>query len=185
MVVPTPCAICGKPTPYVVHADSPLQPTHPECRDDALSNEAYWDAPDDRIHLVIDGCPPGWGRKNRKYRARGSKLLSDEYKTFCDYVWAAWMTAGKPRLDKGGLSIEIHVYWKRKRKLDDGHVTAYADVDAVTSVVLDALQDKKDKAGNIIERCLFDNDMRVESKVVRKFVDKDHPRVEVWVGVDS
>lgn len=147
----------------------------------ALSNETYWVTETrDIIHLVIDGCPPGWGRKNRKYRNRQDKQLSDEYKAFANYVWAAWVTAGQPRLDKGGLGIEVHVYWDRKHTLPDGHVTAYADVDAVTSAVLDGLQDKKDKAGNI-ERCLVDNDMRVEDKRARKFVDKIHPRVEVWI----
>jgi hypothetical protein len=148
----------------------------------ALSNEAYWASQrNNLVHLLIDGCPPGWGRKNTKYRARGSKRLSDEYKTFADYVWAAWMTVGQPRLDRGALGIEVHVYWKRQRELPDGHVTAYADVDAVVSAVLDGLQDKKDKAGRIYQRCLFDNDMRVETKLSRKFVDKNYPRVEAWV----
>lgn len=133
------------------------------------------------VHLVIDGCPPGWGAKNRKFRGFNVRHLSDEYQAFQDQVWIAWTRVEQPRFDTGGVVMKIHVYWGRKRKFDDGFQTGYGDVDAVSSAVLDALGDKKDKKGKVIERRCLDNDMRVIEKLALKSWDADDPRVEVWL----
>lgn len=131
------------------------------------------------LKLVIDGCPPGWGAKNRKFKGRQGKVLTEEYQRFQDEVWAEWMRKGQRRFETGGVVIDVRTYWKRKRTFDDGYITAFADVDAVMSAILDALQDKVDRKGNLVERRCIDNDMRVIKKTTEKFVDKDHPRVEV------
>lgn len=129
------------------------------------------------VRLIINGCPPGWGAKNRRFKGRFGKVLTDEYKTFQDYVWIAWMDAGQPRFDRGGIAIELTVYWPRKRTFEDGFETGMGDVDAVSSAVLDALQDRDGE-----QRCI-DNDMRVVEKLAKKDWDKKHPRVEVWIRV--
>jgi len=133
------------------------------------------------VHLVINGCQPGWGAKNRKFKGRNVRQLSDEYKTFQDHVWIAWTEVGQPRFETGGVIMKIHVFWGRKRTFEDGFVTGMGDVDAVSSAVLDALEDQKDRKGKVIERRCLDNDMRVVEKLALKSCDPDHPRVEVWL----
>lgn len=121
-------------------------------------------------------CSPSWGRNNGRYADRSSKRLSDAYLSYRDYVWMAWRKAGSPRFDKGAIGVEIVAFWDRVREFDDGHKTAFADVDAIDKGTLDALQ--------LSDKCscdCLDTDMRVEPLILRKGIDKENPHVEIVI----
>ena len=122
------------------------------------------------VHLTVE-CDPTLARTNRRYADRRSKRLSSAYLAYRTYVLLAWEAAGKPTFHEGPVGVEISAYWTRTRKLD--YHTPYADVDAIAKATLDALH---------AAPCLcIDTDMRVEPLVLRKFTDKENPRVEIVI----
>lgn len=129
---------------------------------------------EDFTFLCVE-CHPGRGKNNSRYERRSSKQLSKAYKRYQEAVNIAWLLAGQPRFHQGPVGVEIVAYWDRIRTFDDGYQTAMADVDAIDKATLDALDPSHGGC-----EC-FDSDMRVRPLVLDKDVDKENPRVEIYI----
>jgi Holliday junction resolvase RusA-like endonuclease len=134
------------------------------------------------VRLTLEGAP---ARKNDKHRVWAERnpdpdkrrtmgrALTPAYEAFRDSVRALWLTerhrSGAKPIERGEVAVTITAYWPTLRHLDVD--VPWGDIDAPAEVVLDALQ----YAG------VYDDDVRVVRLVCDKYLDRDRPRLEMWV----
>lgn len=120
-----------------------------------------------RVAIRIVGSPP---RKNRRHdQGAGHPINSRDFKTLVAAIAAAW--GRRPPIASGLYRVTVEATWSRKRHLASGEVVPYADVDAPISSIHDALE----KAG------VFDNDVRVDEIIARRYYDPERPGVVVFI----
>lgn len=111
------------------------------------------------VHIKIKGTPP---TTNTLYRRHGNIIYmttqGKEYKEMCQWE-AKSQYKGKPK--DGLISVTVEFYFKDKLK---------RDLDNFLKIILDSCTGM-----------LWEDDSQIVELTLRKFVDKQNPRVELTI----
>lgn len=125
------------------------------------------------LRFVVDGKPCGVNAthlggarpfvKSPEARAFAAKVAS---RGMAARRCAGWATTSEP------VEVEIRIFFQSERPDTDGPVKA----------ILDALQSSNPKL-NRLGAGIIENDRQVKRFLVERVIDREHPRVEVTVGL--